>query len=87
MSYADIQTYFAHYRRRGDFVRYRLFHIYGGESMTERQECFMCKQMYFPDDPEFDAQKRICDNCAAELELDNPYNVTAYNGGDYDDNE
>ena len=42
--------------------------------MTEKKECFLCKRMYFEDDPEFNAVKRICSNCADELENDNPYN-------------
>lgn len=55
--------------------------------MTEKQECFLCKRRFFADDPEFNAEKHICDNCANELERDNPYNVCAYNGYDYDEND
>ena len=53
--------------------------------MTERKECFLCKRTYFVDDPEFNAEKRICDNCAEELESDNPYthyDVSAVSGGE-----
>ena len=55
--------------------------------MTEKKECFLCNRMYFVDDTEFNAEKRICDNCAEQLEQDNPYNVTAYNGYNHDDND
>ena len=54
---------------------------------TQKKECFLCKRTYFVDDPEFNAEKRICDNCAEQLEQDNPYNGYVYNGHDHDDND
>lgn len=52
--------------------------------MTEKKECFICKRKFFPDDPEYNVEKHICDNCADELEKDNPYNTYAYNGSNHD---
>lgn len=52
--------------------------------MTEKQECFFCKRRFFADDPEYNAEKHICDSCADELEKDNPYNTYAYNGCNHD---
>lgn len=49
-----------------------------------KQECFFCKRRFFPDDPEYNVEKHICDNCADELEKDNPYNTYAYNGSNHD---
>ena len=71
--------------RLGCVGGYRILYLYGGAIMTERKECFFCKRTYFVDDPEFNAEKRICDNCAKELELDNPYihyDVSAVSGGE-----
>lgn len=51
--------------------------------MTEKRECFLCKRMYFVDDPEFDAERCICDSCAEELDRDNPYTYYC----DYDKKE
>lgn len=52
------------------------------ETKAERKECFLCHREFFVDDPEFNAEKRICDNCAEQLEKDNPYN-----GYNHDDND
>ena len=40
----------------------------------EKQFCFMCGRGYYPDDPEFNPKYMLCDNCAEELDADNPYN-------------
>lgn len=48
-----------------------------------KKACFLCKRKFFVDDPEFNAEKCICDNCAEQLEKDNPYN--GYNHGDNDE--
>ena len=63
--------------------RRRLFRFHGVSCMTEKRECFLCKRMYFVDDPEFDAERCICDSCAEELDRDNPYTYYC----DYDKKE
>lgn len=52
---------------------YGLFYI-ADKRKLPKKACFLCKRKYFVDDPEFNAEKCICDNCAEQLERDNPYN-------------